>query len=93
MSSHREAPLVQFEHDLIHKAIDDEAFWDQLFADPNATVAKELAAQGGKLADGVKVHVLEESDDTVYIVFPRKPSKRMKHDKKFDPYGLLDKEQ
>jgi hypothetical protein len=47
-------------------ALDDETFWEQIKGDPKRILAERLALQ---LAAQIKTHVLEEDEDTVYLIF------------------------
>ena len=70
MANHRERQALQFEHDLIHRAISNPAFRDELVANPTKVVQRELLKLKGKLADHMKVHIIEETPSDVYIVLP-----------------------
>ena len=73
MADHRDGPRgLAFEHNLIHRAITDGAFRAELLANPTAVVNRELAQVNGKLADGMKVHIIEETPWDLYIVLPPK---------------------
>ena len=61
---------------LIAKAWADEAFKQQLLADP-ATVLK---AQGLELPAGLTVKVLENTDQLVHLVLPPKPTELAEDD-------------
>ena len=52
---------------LIEKAWKDEAFRNELRADPKGAVSRELGVQ---LPAGMKVQVVEESADTFVLVIP-----------------------
>jgi hypothetical protein len=45
--------------------LDDETFWEQIKGDPKRILAERLALQ---LAAQIKTHVLEEDEDTVYLI-------------------------
>lgn len=67
----------EFEAQIVAKAWKDSAFREALKKDPKGTVQKELAAlKGGevKLPDNIRVEVLEESADTMYLVIPNNPT-------------------
>src|SRR3954454_24459937 len=70
MADHRDGTSVKFEHDLIHRAIGDAAFRAELIANPTGVVQRELAKVGGGIAGNVKVHVVEETASSLYIVLP-----------------------
>ena len=60
----------QFEARIISKAWKDEAFRKRLLADPKAVMAEELASlhEKANLPDNVKVTVMEETADQIYLV-------------------------
>jgi hypothetical protein len=84
MANHREAKAIQFEHDLIHRAIADSAFRQELVANPTAVVQRELTKVKGKLGDNVQVHILEETPWHVFIVLPPRGAGPGSH----DPYKI-----
>ena len=51
----------------IRRSLEDDAFRQQLLADPKGAVEQEL---GSRLPEGVEVRALEETADTVYLVLP-----------------------
>ncbi len=55
---------------LITRALKDEAFKQELLANPKAVVEKEL---GAKLSEELEINVLEETEDTIYMVLPCNP--------------------
>lgn len=59
--------LRAIERSLIQKSIEDESFRGRLLAKPKATIEQEL---GRKLPAEVKVKVLEESPNTLYLALP-----------------------
>jgi len=61
--------LKAVEQALIRKSIEDESFRGRLLADPKATIEQEL---GRKLPEDLEVRVLEETQETVYLVLPPK---------------------
>ena len=67
----------EFEARLVAKAWQDPQFCEQLKKDPKAVVASELAAlKGGSditLPDNLKVTLLEETPDQMYLVLPMNP--------------------
>ena len=57
---------------LITRALKDEGFRQELVANPKAVVEKEL---GVKLPEELEINVLEETEDTLYMVLPCNPMK------------------
>ena len=55
---------------LITRALKDEGFKQELLANPKAVVEKEL---GTKLPEELEINVLEETEDTLYMVLPCNP--------------------
>src|SRR4051794_25158404 len=55
------------EQRIVQRSLEDDAFRQQLLADPRAAVEQELGAQ---LPSGVGVQVVEETADTVFLVIP-----------------------
>ncbi|OUL26784.1 hypothetical protein BV378_12235 [Nostoc sp. RF31YmG] len=55
---------------LITRALKDEVFRQELVANPKAVIEKEL---GAKLPKELEINVLEETEDTLYIVLPCNP--------------------
>jgi hypothetical protein len=58
---------TEAESRIIQRSIEDDAFRQQLLADPKAAVEQEL---GSQLPDEVRVVAVEESADTIYLVLP-----------------------
>ena len=58
----------QLEAQLIDKAMQDDAFRQELVRDPKGVVARELGME--QLPEHIQVQVLEESPTTVYLVLP-----------------------
>ncbi len=58
------------ETQLIARTFKDEAFKQELQANPSAVVEKEL---GTKLPEGTDIKVLEETETTLYMVLPSNP--------------------
>lgn len=56
---------------LISKAWVDESFRKELLTDPKTAIEKEL---GVRVPENLKIKVVEETLDTVYLVLPVKPS-------------------
>jgi len=59
---------------LITRALKDEAFEQELLANPKAVVEKEL---GTKLPEELEINVIEETEDTLYMVLPCNPYEGM----------------
>jgi hypothetical protein len=59
---------AEMERRLIERSLKDESFRQKLLADPRAALEQEL---GRGLPEGVKVRVVEETPDTIYLVLPR----------------------
>ena len=55
---------------LITRALKDEDFKRELIANPKAVIESEL---GTKLPDELEINVLEETEDTIYMVLPCNP--------------------
>jgi hypothetical protein len=55
------------EQRIVQRSLEDDSFRQQLLADPRAAVEQELGAQ---LPSGVRVQVVEETADTVFLVIP-----------------------
>lgn len=62
----------EIEQAIVKRAWINPEFKKKLLSDPAAAIAEELGT-GGLPAD-VKVTVLEEDDNTLYLVLPRPPS-------------------
>lgn len=60
----------EFEHKLIGRAWEDEAFKQELLSNPKAVFEKE---SGQKLPKEVEIEVLQETPNKVYLVFPNNP--------------------
>lgn len=65
----------QFEAKIVARAWKDEKFREALLADPRGTMAAELEAihSGAKLPENLKITVVEESADHLYLVIPNRP--------------------
>jgi hypothetical protein len=59
---------------LITRALKDEAFKQELLANPKAIVEKEL---GAKLPEELEINVFEQTEDTLYMVLPCNPYEGM----------------
>ena len=57
----------EFEESLTRKALGDEAFRAKLLADPDATIRAEI---GFDLPENVDIKVIEEPEQSLYIVLP-----------------------
>jgi hypothetical protein len=55
---------------LITRALKHEGFKQELLANPKAVVEKEL---GTNFPEGIEINVLEETEDTLYMVLPSNP--------------------
>src|SRR5262249_31810941 len=55
---------------LIKRAAEDDAFRQQLLANPKATISRELGIQ---FQDEVKIHVIEETAYNLSLLLPAKP--------------------
>jgi hypothetical protein len=62
----------QFEQALIEKAMKDESFRKQLIENPVAAIEDET---GMKMPEAMKIIVLEEDPQTVFLVLPQDYSK------------------
>lgn len=60
--------------EIMARAAEDSSFRNQLKSDPKGTLEREL---GGTLPDNVKISVLEETPDQVYVVLPAQGSKEL----------------
>lgn len=59
----------EFENQLVIRAYEDEAFRQQLLADPKTIYEQEL---GTNIPESFKIEVVEEQPNTIYMVLPRK---------------------
>jgi hypothetical protein len=59
---------TEVEARLIARAWQDEAFKQQLLADPRAAIAAET---GGMVPEGIQIRVVEETATVLYLVLPR----------------------
>jgi hypothetical protein len=57
----------QLEQRIIEKAMKDEQFRERLMTSPNETIEQELRV---KLPASLRINVLEEKHDSVYLVIP-----------------------
>jgi Nitrile hydratase, alpha chain len=58
---------AELERRLIQRSLQDEDFRRRLLADPRAALQEEL---GARLPEEVEVRVVEETQDTIYLVLP-----------------------
>lgn len=70
MSKNPSASLREVQGKLIGRAWEDQTFKKTLLKNPVAAIEQ---ATGLKLPAGVQVKVLEETDDTLYLVLPKSP--------------------
>lgn len=62
------------EINLITRSLKDEDFKQELIANPKAVIEQEL---GTKLPEKLKINVLEETENTIYMVLPCNPYEGM----------------
>jgi hypothetical protein len=80
VSNGKEAPMTQarsrnrteLEARLIARAWQEEAFKQQLLADPHAAIATET---GRAVPEGIEIRVVEETATVRYLVLPRNTSR------------------
>ena len=58
---------AEFERTLVQRSLQDDSFRQMLLDDPKGTLEQEL---GSPLSEGVEVRVVEESQQTIYLVLP-----------------------
>jgi hypothetical protein len=58
---------AETERSIVQRSIEDESFRQRLIEDPKAAVEDEL---GARLPEEVRVMVVEETADTIYLVLP-----------------------
>jgi hypothetical protein len=58
---------AEVERRIVQRSVQDDAFRQRLLSDPKAVVEEEL---GTRLPEGIRVRVVEESADTIYLVLP-----------------------
>ena len=58
---------AEVERRLIERSLEDDAFREQLLADPKGTLEEEL---GTRLPAEVQVQAVQKSADTIYLVLP-----------------------
>jgi hypothetical protein len=59
---------AEAERTLVQRSLEDEDFRQRLLDDPKGTVEQELGTQ---LPEGVEVRVVQESQQSIYLVLPR----------------------
>ena len=59
---------AELERKLIQRSLEDEGFRRRLLDDPKGAVEQEIGTQ---LPQEIKIRVVEESPDTIYLVLPR----------------------
>ena len=59
---------AEIERKLIQRSLEDEEFRRRLLDDPKGAVEQEI---GTRLPQEIKIRVVEESPDTIYLVLPR----------------------
>jgi hypothetical protein len=65
------AKRKEFERLITAKAMEDEAYRKALLENPRGVIEKEL---GQKLPDELKVQVVEESANSIFLALPPKPT-------------------
>ena len=58
---------AELERKLIQRSLEDEEFRRRLLDDPKGAVEQEI---GTRLPQEIKIRVVEESPDTIYLVLP-----------------------
>jgi Nitrile hydratase, alpha chain len=58
---------AEMERSIVQRSMEDDSFRQRLLEDPKATVEQELETQ---LPEDVEVSVVEESQQTIYLVLP-----------------------
>ncbi len=59
------------EQRIIQRSLEDDAFRQRLLEDPKAAIEQEL---GTRLPAGVEIRAVEETQDTVHLVLPVRPT-------------------
>ena len=70
---------------LITRALKDENFKRELLGNPKQVINKEL---GAELPEELEIHVLEEAENTIYMVLPRNPYGEISEEDLKDSLGL-----
>ena len=78
MSEQLRAERREFEAQVIAKAWKDDAFAEELRANPKAVIEREWGKiqPGAKLPDDLEIRVVEETPTTLYLVLPARPPVR-----------------
>ncbi len=71
MADQQKMTRNELEAKLVAHAWQDEAFKQELISNPRAAIEREL---GQKVSESTNFRVLEEADNTFYLVLPKKPS-------------------
>ncbi|MEI6455682.1 MAG: NHLP leader peptide family RiPP precursor [bacterium] len=58
------------ERKIIEKAMKDESFRSRLKSDPRGAIESEM---GIKIPQSLKIEIMEEDRDTVYLILPARP--------------------
>ena len=58
---------AEMERRLIERSLKEESFRQRLLADPKGAIEQEL---GAPVPEGLEVRVVEETQDTIYLVLP-----------------------
>jgi hypothetical protein len=64
----------EFSKQIVARAAKDDAFREEFIKDPKAVLAREFARQfpdAPALPNDLKVKVVEQEDDTVYVTLPK----------------------
>jgi hypothetical protein len=72
-----EHKLMKSRQEIMARAADDPQFRAQLKSDPKGTLEREL---GGSMPGDVRINVLEETPEQVYLVLPTPGSKELNAD-------------
>ena len=70
MSEAASSARTEMERRIVQRSIEDDAFRQQLLADPKAAVEQEIGIQ---LPEEVRVVAVEETAETIYLVLPSTP--------------------
>jgi hypothetical protein len=58
---------AEMERRLVERSLQEESFRQRLLDDPKGTIEQEL---GTRVTEGFEVRVVEETQDTIYLVLP-----------------------
>jgi hypothetical protein len=61
---------AEMERRLVERSLQEESFRQRLLDDPKGTIEQEL---GTRVTEGFEVRVVEETQDTIYLVLPSTP--------------------